>query len=356
MMRVLFLQRQPCIRAYKYAVALRTEHPDWHLGFAYQGLTLNGLYGTGDELFERWWELDGRPPFDLRRAIEQFRPDVIHSHNLPDGLTVLALDVTEGRIPIVHDVHDFQSLRHTIYDDGMPPSFDPFGEEQQAIEGCTALVTVSEELLDEIDALYSLPKQTLTFPNFALSCDLPKEIPPPERTSHNPVRLVYEGTLSEEEGNHYDLRQIFATLGSTEGVSLDVFPNRERPSYHQIPGIQLRRRRTPQRLLRLLPDYDFGWTGFNTQLNARHLDTALPNKMFDFLGAGLPIVTLRHKAIARFVETHGVGVVLDHVGEVRERLEGIDLAGLRRRVAKQRFDLTVEGRIHQLATLYESVV
>ncbi len=93
-MRVLFLQRQPCIRALKYAVGLRARHPDVALGFAFQGRTLTGWYGVGDELFERWWELPADDaPEALARAVAQFAPDLIHSHNLPDALTVLALEV-----------------------------------------------------------------------------------------------------------------------------------------------------------------------------------------------------------------------------------------------------------------------
>ena len=41
-MRVLFLQQQPCVRALKYAVALRATFPKVRLGFAYQGKTLSG--------------------------------------------------------------------------------------------------------------------------------------------------------------------------------------------------------------------------------------------------------------------------------------------------------------------------
>src|ERR671910_1584588 len=95
-MRVLFLQQQPCVRALKYAVALRAARPDIRLAFAYRGARLSGLYGSGDELFERWYRLRNGLERDLRRAVAEFRPDVIHSYNLPDSLTVLAIDLTAG--------------------------------------------------------------------------------------------------------------------------------------------------------------------------------------------------------------------------------------------------------------------
>jgi len=110
--RVLFLQRQPCIRALKYAHGLRAALPDLHLAFAYQGATLDALYGEGDELFDEWISLGHHPEpaGPIRRAIERARPDVIHSHNLPDLLTVLAIEAAGGRVPVIHDIHDLRKL------------------------------------------------------------------------------------------------------------------------------------------------------------------------------------------------------------------------------------------------------
>ena len=110
-MRVLFLQQQPCVRAMKYAVGLAGQV---ELGFAYRGRTLSELYGAGDELFEAWYPLGDDPAAALPEIVEAFAPDVIHSHNLPDELTVLALDSTD--VPVIHDVHDMQSLRRTPYE------------------------------------------------------------------------------------------------------------------------------------------------------------------------------------------------------------------------------------------------
>ena len=175
-MRVLFVQRQPCIRALKYAVGLRSAAPGVHLGFACEGATLSQFYGEGDELFERWFHLDGDPRGDLERALDVFRPDVIHSHNLPDHLTVLASEVSAGRVPIVHDVNDLRSLRVTPYEDGLPESDeDHLDLERRAIEGSDALITVSDELLGEIEARHRAPGLRAVFPNLALRRDLPRD-------------------------------------------------------------------------------------------------------------------------------------------------------------------------------------
>ena len=352
-MRVLFVQQQPCTRALKYATVLREAGPArLRLGFAYRGVTLSDLYGSGDELFDRWWHLDGSPVHALRQAVSKFRPDVIHSHNLPDSLTVLALELTEGRIPVVHDVHDLQSLRRTPYEDGFPEPPDPLGLERRAVEGCAALVTVSNELLGEIGARHRLPARTLVFPNYALRRDLPPQVP--VRPSGPTPRLVYQGTLSTN-GGHYDLRALFAAIAA-QGFELHVYPARGAEGYDDLPGVQVHDSLTPATLLARLPSYDLGWAGFNVELNEAHVDTALPNKAFEYLGCGLPVVTLRHRALAGFLAERGLGITLDTVEELSDALARKDLAELRRRVAAARFEFTFEARIGAVLDLYEAVV
>ena len=128
----------------------------------------------------------------LAAVLEEFQPELVHCHNLPDALTVLATDLA-GRVPVIHDVHDLQSLRQTVYEDGFPEPGDPLDLERRAIEESDALVTVSTELLAEIRARYRVPGAVLVFPNYALERDLP-----PRSGEHpsDPPRLVYQGTLS----------------------------------------------------------------------------------------------------------------------------------------------------------------
>ncbi len=361
MTRVLFLQQQPCIRSLKYGLGLRAIG-GFELGFACQGQTLTEWYGEGDELFDSWWHIDGDPS-DVARVVDEFRPDVIHCHNLPDRLTVVALDVVTRdvvgrRVPVVHDVHDLQSLRQTPYEDGFPEPADPLVLEKQAVTGCAALVAVSQEMLDEIVVRHGRPQMSLCFANYAIGRDLPPALPPPERPMSSPPRIVYQGTLSTN-GGHYDLREIFQALVD-QGVSLDIYAARAAPDYEKLadatPGLTLHDRMSPQRLLGELGQYDFGWAGFNTTLNRAHLDTALPNKAFEYLGCGLPVITLDHTALRRVIEDEGVGVSLPTLDCLVARLEALDLMNLRRQVALTRPHLTIEANIAKIAALYAEVI
>lgn len=350
MTRVLFVQRQPCIKTLKYAVGLRGAMPDLTLGFAYQGRTLSALYGSGDELFDEWFPLPVDPDERLAETIEAFAPDLIHNHNLPDVLTVACQRIAGGRVPIVHDVHDFQSLRKTPYEDGFPDPPDPIAAERAAIEGSDALVTVSDRLLAEIEARYRVPPLRAVLPNYALARDLPDPatLPEPGPREGRPLRIVYQGTLSTARG-HYDLREIFAAVVES-GAELHVFPGRgPMPEYRELAGrlggMVLHETLPTRELLARLPEFDAGWAGFNDELNDAHLATVLPNKAFEYLGCGLPVLTLEHDALARWLRREGAGLVIGSIRDIPRALRETDLAPLARRARRIRDRVTIEGAI-----------
>lgn len=355
-MRVLFLERQPCVRAMKYAIGLRARHPEVILGFAYQGKTLTGWYGAGDELFDVWFPLPRAGVADaLAEVVEEFRPDLIHSHNLPDTLTVVALDVVGGDVPVIHDAHDLRSLRRTPYEDGFDDPEDPADLESAAVEGCTALVVVSGEMLDAIEARHRTPSSVLVFANYALERDLAQTRSRP--AADGPPRIVYQGSLSAN-GSHYDLRGHFAAIAAS-GLPIDVYPNRPAPDYHELaartPGLRVLPTLAPEALLRALPGYDVGLAAFNAGLNGPHLDTALPNKAFEYLASGLPLAVGDHRALVDLVRGHGIGIVVDDPADLRAALAAADLDALRARVAERRALFTVEGHIDALMDLYREV-
>ncbi len=355
-MRVLFVQRQPCIRAGKLGAGLRSALPRIELGFAYGGRTLTEWYGRGDESFDRFWQV-GADGAGLGAVIAEFEPDVVHSHNLPDLLTVHVNELVGGRIPVVHDVHDLQSLRRTAYEDGFPEPAEPLALERRALEESTAVVTVSDELMEVLRGRYRLPEPTLVFPNYALRSDLPQLPAAPDHSAVN-TRLVYQGTISAN-GGHYDLRRIFEALVD-EGFVVDVYPNRVVGEYRELAerlrGLTLHEPRAPAEMLRELPRYDFGWAGFNAELNKPHLDTALPNKVFEYLACGLPVLAFPHRAIRRLLDDEGLGIVVAHPREIAAELRGRDLGELRRRVRAARSRLTIEANIGRLLELYGGLI
>ncbi len=360
-MRILFLQQQPCIRALKYAEGLKNVRSDITLYFAYRGKTLTELYGHGDELFQAWYPLDPNPEECLSKILSRHRIDLVHSHNAPDTLTNLYIELFRNGPPIIHDIHDLMSIRQTAYEDGFKdtvllPGIEEM--EQSAIEGSDAVIAVSTEIMDIIQRHYQIPDLSCTYSNYIPKRFVPSRLPDLYPLNGAPLQIVYEGFLSNNS-SHYDLEMIFRSIAK-QGIHIHIYPSRENPSYKEladrIPNIYYHHHLPPQDLFNEITQYDLGWAGFNNTLNHAHIDTVMPNKVFEYIACGLPVVTFPHKSLKRFIDTQDLGVVVDNIDALGDVLSRVDFAALKRRVRAKRHDFTVEANISHILDIYTALV
>jgi glycosyltransferase involved in cell wall biosynthesis len=358
-MNLLFVQEQPCIRALKYAEGLCEICPGIRIFFAYRGKTLTELYGHGDECFASWFPLGEDPAAVLRSIISQHGIKLIHCHNAPDTLTNLCIKLFRGVIPVVHDIHDLMSVRQTVYEDGLERMEDSSiwqQWERQAIENSDAVIAVSDEILDiTCRKGYRLPPITCVYPNYIPKRFIPKMVLEAHRnTSVRPIRIVYEGFVSSN-GSHYDLRQIFQSLAK-EGIEVHIYPSRDNLDYESLavssPNIVYHPSLPPERLFKEIRKYDFGWAGFNSTFNTAHLDTVLPNKAFEYIACGLPVISFPHAALKRFLDTQRLGLVIEKISGLTDRLRSPNMAAIRKNVIRRRWDFTVEENIKAIVDIY----
>ncbi len=155
-------------------------------------------------------------------------------------------------------------------------------------------MTISPELVAELAARYTLPRHVSPTPTTRSARDLPRELPAPrgraaaarlpghavdQRRPLRPARPVRR----DRRAGHLARR-----LPGARGARVPRDPGHPRP----------RPAAARPRCCASSSDYDFGWAGFNAGLNGAHLDTALPNKLYEYLGCGLPVITLQHTRAA----------------------------------------------------------
>ena len=171
------------------------------------------------------------------------------------------------------------------------------------------------------------------------------------------IHVAYAGTITSKiEGHHYDLREIFREMARNR-LHIHIYAAREDEDYRLLADesrfIHYHGHLDQRVLLRELSKYDFGWTGFNDAKNKKHLDVVMPNKAYEYIACGLPVLTFPHKALSEFVEDQGVGLVVEDF-DIRERLENAH--ALHENVYRKRYEFTIEKNIDSLVEFYRNII
>lgn len=357
-MRVLFLRPQPGVKSLKYALAFKNVGAHIEPYHAYTTKTLTQLYGYGDEHFEKFIRLDPRRLGEgLKQIVREHSIELIHGMNAPDVLTRVAVENVD-EIPIIHNNQDTVSLQQTPY---TPESIfeKELVDERIANELCDARIHVSQALLEYIQAKYG-PKRDIVFQNYVSKSLVPSSFMRRLSESDGNVHIVYEGTLSSFPGDHYDLRDIFKDLAN-HGYHVHIYDSHNNQDYYKLAKthdlIRYHGHRDPRELPYEITQYDCGWAGFNVEKNKEHMDVALPNKLFEYLASGLPVLSFPHKAQKEFIESNEVGIVFEDLGELDHRIkERSTIRQLRENVMRKRSDFTMEANIGKVLSLYDSLL
>ena len=364
-MKILFLEEQPCIRAFKYAKGLRFFCDKIELDFAYCGKTLNDFYGQGDELFNGWYKIKNGNNLEIQSTVKRVNPDILHCHNAPDSLTVACIHFFKGKIPIIHDVHDLLSVRNTGYDDGIVRGncnyFKITEEEKIAFERSDGIIAVSGAILDLASKKYDLDsRRSLVFPNFIATDMVPRVLKNKLSGGDDMINIVYEGHLDRiRSGGHYDLFDIFKGIAN-QGINIHIYPSRENEIYKKLSKeeglIHYHGSIQPVQLLNELTKYDFGWAGFNTSRNRVHTDTVMANKIFDYIAAGLPVLSFPHKSQKNFLKSNSIGIIVSDLKGLKAKLLSPFLKEVKKHVLEKRFFFTMENQIGKVYRFYEEVM
>jgi len=357
-LRVLFLRPQPAIRSLKYVLAFANVDAEIEVYHAYTAKTLTQLYGYGDEYFRGFIRLDSRRlREELGQLVDDLSIELIHSQNAPDILTKAAVEGTH-RIPVIHENQDTISLRRTPY---TPESnFDEeLADERIANQMCDARIHVSQGLLDYVRERYGSKKE-IVFHNYVSRSLMPTSFKRKLSETDGNVHLVYEGTLSSFPGDHYDLKEIFKEL-ARHGYHVHIYDSHVNRDYAKLArrhrAIDYHGHKNPRELPYEMTQYDYGWAGFNAAENREHLDVALPNKLFEYLACGLPVLSFQHKSQREFIEANDVGLVFTDLNELDHQMTEQAVAErLKRNVMHKRLDFTMEANIWKLLGLYRSLL
>jgi glycosyltransferase involved in cell wall biosynthesis len=261
----------------------------------------------------------------VSRSFWRYRDvDVIHCNDLNTLPVGLLIKLVGKDVKVVYDCHEHETEINGLK--GLEKKLKKILE-GFLIRFSDQVITVSDSIADEYVRLYNIPK-----PNLVLNC-------PPYQcvAKYNIFRetfgirndqniFIYQGGLSKGRGIEI-LLDAFEKVSSDKNVLVcmgygpleNLIEEKSRLSnsifFH--PAV------SPQVLLKYTSSADYGIAFIeDTCLSYRY---CLPNKIFEYLMAGLPVLVSNLYEMKRLVEAHQVGIVTGE-NSVKSFKQGVEMS------------------------------
>lgn len=340
-LNLLYVQEVADIRLYKMAEAVAGAGHRVTLGYVL-GRPQDTYRGIGDAPFKKVIQFSS--PQELWKLSDRF--DLVHCHNEPDYWTVAAL---AGAPPVVHDTHDMIALREA-------------GErnlsffEAVANRGAAGRIYTTEEQRDAAKRLYGAPEPSLVFGNYASANHLPRRFLPKLSAMDGEMHVVYQGGISGRP--HREFGPLLAKI-ARPGVHVHILPLPRNEGLVRVfqghPNIHFHASISPSELLEQLTQYDVGIIPFNLlPENRDFLQCTIANKFWEYLAAGLPILTSRLLSYERLFREMPVGAVFDDAETAVAQLPRlVEMARTQNLTSKAR---TYEEEVPRLIAFYQELL
>lgn len=306
-MRILMAQNRPCIRNWKESKALAARGHEVYLA-SFIPEQLETLYGLDLSPYAGVIQLHN--PEELLTVAGYF--DAVHCHNEPDTFaTVLSVSDT----PSVHDCHDMMSIRGLGYNRIEEGIANKYSDGRIFVSAYQAQAAVDRYHIDE--------SKTVVFNSSVLAEHLPKKKLPKIGKGIEP-HFVYEGGLNMIQATHRYLVPIFKELCDA-GAWVHVYGIWHQDSeaeYRKLidsPRFVVHPKMAAGDLITEMTQYDMGLVVFNvTEANQHHLHSTLPNKLFEYLAAGIPVIGGNLHELVNFIKHHKCGLIWNGAAEMME--------------------------------------
>lgn len=345
---ILFLHENPCVRAYKEAVSLMKRGHAVHL--ICRDLTAQPHMAEIVTTMRRYDDLD-----HLAGLLRTSGPwDIIHSHNEPNEITEAAL-LNVDYCPIVYDCHDYTGLRQKLM-------VAQTRSERRCFEDSDAVIHVSQGMLETAAERYE-SRRAMVLPSFPTTADVAIKRRPKIAGNH----VVYLGGLLDAGRKNFEYRNYYPYFKALveAGVHVHAFPStlqkEKMRTYLELDAasdnFHLHNKLPYAELLEVISMFQWGLSGFNFDgieepNRIRFLHNALPNKLFDYIVAGVCPVVVNCDTAGRFAEDLGVGFRArdaEHIVEI--------VTTERPRPPLEDFSsIDMDARIEDLVTLYRGLI
>lgn len=279
--------------------------------------------------------------------------DIFHVHNEPSWYVSCVKEVFPNK-PVVLDIHDTMLVRVNEDDEeNTRISVD----ERNNFTLADAHVFVSNTVKSVCQKEFSLSQPNIVLPSY-----VPKRF-----IRIDPWKwlggVVYEGRLDLPEKikrnknlkffSYCDFTEIAKELHKNE-IMLFLYLGSKSDGVQEHYGdtASFQGGYVFNEMIRKIGRHDWGLVG--NLGNHPAWQAAMPNKLFEYMCAGVPPVVIQAKEAAEFVLEHDVGIVVESIEELKDRWK--EKRWCRKNIFEKRSMFYMENHIGKLESLYHEFV
>lgn len=342
-MKIVKVARHGCVRVAKEAMPLLDRGYDVHI--ISNKLPMFGEFFKSSTIYQNTAQLED--------AIKLHGDaDVFHCHNEPSWFVTVVKQVLP-HVPVVLDVHDSMLIRVEPDDESQVRiSVD----ERNNLKLSDAHVFVSNGMSLTCREEFHLDQPCIVLPSY-----VPRSLYRFDSWQWL-GGLVYEGRIDLPEEIEKEEMPFFkyceytalSKALSNAGIKFNLYTPRsdERIQKHYGDNAIWQGSYPFDQLIRKLGRHDWGLVG-NIDYHPAW-QYAMPNKLFEYMAAGIPIVALNAKAAGEFVEDLGIGMSVETVDDIRRRWDERDKC--RKTLIECRYDWCMDEHIYKLEDLYDNII
>lgn len=342
---ILFVQNSVCIRTHKIAYAIKKY--GWNVYLAYS--TISPKYGNREyaDIYNTIYEINSID--QLIEFINKSEFDYVHSSNEPD---LLSMVLNQTNKTVIHDCHDLSSAYKSMTPEEMIIEF-------AANKYSSGVIYTTEGIRQEALKKFEIPKdRTFVLENLISSeLSLGKRYPKISASDHE-LHCVYEGgVIPHDKESHRYFEKIWKRLAEC-GIHVHFYTNCERQYCSYLESlhdkIHYEGNFSSRQLAVEMSKYDVGLCILNvTEKNKQYLEYASPNKIQEYVNAGIPVAVGDIESQAMFVEENGFGKEIDLADDVWQQMTEIAKIEIEDDALFKR-GLTLESKIPQLMDFYQA--
>lgn len=340
------MQNAACIRTYKIARVMKDE--GYKVYLLYTLAPPYAAYEQFEDIFEKIWGFSSAK--GVLDFISNSEFDIVHCSNEPDILVNIA---QKGNKPVIADTHDMQSIRSDV-------GIDTLVLEYLANTYSDGTMYTSKYGAEIAKDKYRLEEKKVFFVNNLVmeQHPIPRRLPKLSSFDHT-IHCVYEGgVVGNDKYSHRFFDDMWKKI-TDAGVHIHFYSPSNIEYCKRLEKISCRIHYEGciggDKLIIEMTKYDCGLAVYNCIDNNRLLlEGASPNKLYEYISAGIPVISAGINSLKEFVEQYQVGVELDFSENIRHQLEEackihIDDDFLTRN------NLTMKSYGRKLAAFYEHV-